>query len=60
MESIGTPMLWGLFTVFVAGLLALDLGIFHRHAHTIRPREALGWSTFWIALALGFNIAVWL
>ncbi len=59
MESVGSPALWVLFTVFVAGLLVLDLGVFHRHAHAIRPREALGWSLFWIALALGFNVLVW-
>ena len=60
MESVGTPVLWGLFTLFVAALLALDLGVFHRRAHVIQPREALGWSAFWIALALAFNAVVWL
>ena len=59
MESVGSPALWVLFTVFVAALLALDLGVFHRKAHAIRPREALGWSVFWIALAMGFNVLVW-
>jgi len=53
--SVGTPLLWGAFTLFVLGLLALDLGVFHRKAHTIGTREALGWSLFWIALALLFN-----
>jgi tellurite resistance protein TerC len=59
MESVGSPALWALFTAFVAALLALDLGVFHRRAHAIEPREALGWSLFWIALALGFNVLVW-
>jgi len=59
MESVGSPALWALFTLFVAGLLALDLGVFHRRAHAIQPREALGWSVFWITLALGFNVLVW-
>jgi len=53
--SVGTPLLWGAFTLFVLGLLALDLGVFHRKAHAIGTREALGWSLFWIALALLFN-----
>lgn len=59
METVGTPTLWGLFTLLIAALLALDLGVFHRRAHAIQPREALAWSAFWIALALGFNALVW-
>src|SRR3989304_4165569 len=53
--TVGTPLLWGAFTLFVLGLLALDLGVFHRKAHAVGPREALGWGLFWIALALLFN-----
>jgi tellurite resistance protein TerC len=59
METVGTPLLWAAFLAFVLGLLALDLGVFHRRAHAVHPREALGWSLFWIALALGFNALVW-
>ena len=36
-------------------MLALDLGVFNRKAHVIRFREALGWTIFWITLALCFN-----
>ncbi len=50
---------WAAFGVFVLGMLALDLGVFHRRDHVIRPREALGWSAFWVALALGFGGYVW-
>jgi len=60
MQSIGSPMLWGSFTLLVAALLVLDLGVFHRRAHVIRPGEALGWSAFWIVLALAFNAVVWI
>ena len=56
--SIGKPLLWAGFTVFVLAMLALDLGVFHRKAHAIGTREALGWSVFWIALALVFNLGV--
>src|SRR3970040_1546860 len=56
--TVGTPLWWGAFTLFVLGLLALDLGVFHRKAHIVGTREALGWSIFWIALALLFNLAV--
>ncbi len=36
-------------------MLALDLGVFHRKAHVVSLKEALGWSAFWISLALIFN-----
>ena len=59
MESVGTPVLWIGFTIFVLGMLALDLGVFHREAHELRVREALGWTTVWISLALLFNLGVY-
>jgi len=59
MESVGTPVLWIGFTVFVLGMLALDLGVFHRDAHQLRVREALGWTAVWISLALLFNLGVY-
>jgi tellurite resistance protein TerC len=43
------------FTLFVLGLLALDLGVFHRNAHVVGFKEALGWSVVWITLALAFG-----
>ena len=42
------------FVTLVLGLLTLDLGVFHRKAHVVSVKEALGWSTFWIALGLAF------
>jgi tellurite resistance protein TerC len=43
------------FVALVLALLALDLGVFHRKAHVISVKEALGWSAFWIALGLAFS-----
>lgn len=53
---------WVVFNIFVLGMLALDLGVFHRHAHEVHLREALAWSAVWITLALAFNagIYIWL
>jgi tellurite resistance protein TerC len=51
--------LWVLFAVVILGLLALDLGIFHRKSHTVKMREALTWSGVWIALALIFNCFIY-
>jgi len=45
---------YGGFTLFVLGMLALDLGVFHRQAHEVSTREALTWSVVWTSLALGF------
>ena len=39
-------------------MLALDLGVFHRPGHTIKFREAVGWSVMWIALAGVFAVIV--
>ncbi|MCS6816300.1 MAG: TerC family protein [Blastocatellia bacterium] len=51
--------LWIAFNLFVIAMLALDLGVFHRRAHVIELKEALGWSAFWIVLAVLFNIGVY-
>ncbi len=39
MESLGSPILWCGFTAFVLVMLALDLGVFHRHAHAVDSRS---------------------
>ena len=54
-ESIGSPLLWVGFTVFILAMLVLDLGVFHRKAHVVGFREAVSWSVVWILLALAFN-----
>jgi tellurite resistance protein TerC len=43
------------FTGFVLLLLALDLGVFHRSAHSVSFREAVTWSVIWVTLSLTFN-----
>jgi tellurite resistance protein TerC len=35
-------------------MLALDLGVFHRKPHEVRPKEAGIWVAVWVALALAF------
>jgi tellurite resistance protein TerC len=58
-DSIGSPLLWVGFTALVIFLLVLDLAVFHKQAHEVGAKEALGWSVFWISLALVFNLGVW-
>jgi TerC family integral membrane protein len=48
------------FTAFVLVLLALDLGVFHRHAHAVSFRESVTWSVVWVATALAFNYGFYL
>jgi len=58
-ELAGIPIwIWGAFLAFVLGMLALDLGVFHKEAHEVKIKEALTWSAVWIALALVFNVGI--
>jgi tellurite resistance protein TerC len=50
---------YGGFLVMVGILLALDLGVFHRHAHTVSVKEAALWSVVWVSLALAFNFGLY-
>ncbi|MDO8615961.1 MAG: TerC family protein [Dehalococcoidia bacterium] len=55
---LDTLLPWVLFNALILALLAVDLGVFHRKAHTVGLREAAAWSAVWIALALVFNAGV--
>ncbi|HEX2254133.1 MAG TPA: TerC family protein [Thermoanaerobaculia bacterium] len=58
-SAIGTPLLWSAFFVVILVMLALDLGVFHRHEHVVRTREAALWTAVWIGLSLLFNAWIW-
>jgi len=49
---------WIGFHVFIFIMLALDLGVFHKHTHKVPIKEAAIWSLVWISLALLFNLFV--
>ena len=51
--------MWVTFAVVVTAMMALDLGVFHRKAHSVRPREALLWSLVWVTLAAVFAGVLW-
>jgi tellurite resistance protein TerC len=51
--------IWAGFILLVLLMLALDLGVFHRKAHVVSVREALGWSAVWISLGLAFSVFVY-
>jgi tellurite resistance protein TerC len=50
---------WLGFIAFVLLMLALDLGVFHRKAHVVSVREAVGWSAVWLAMGLAFAAFVY-
>ena len=50
---------WIGFNAFVLAMLALDLGVFHRKAHVIKPKEAMAWVGVWVALAMLFAGGLW-
>lgn len=54
-----TIWLWVGFNLFVLAMLALDLGVFHRHAHRVSVKEATIWSVVWIALSMAFNVGLY-
>jgi tellurite resistance protein TerC len=61
LETVGSPLLWAGFIAFVIAMLAIDLGIFHKHSHEVSAREAGLWSAVWVALAaiFGTGVYVW-
>ena len=52
-------LFWILFNIFVAVMLALDLGVFHRSSQRPTLRQSLVWSGLWIALAGAFAIVIY-
>lgn len=59
MHTIATTIwFWIGFIAFVLAMLALDLGVFHREAHEVQPREAALWTALWVTLALLFAVVL--
>ncbi len=60
METIGSPMLWGVFALVVVVALLIDLVLMrHGGPHKVTFKEAVWWSLGWVALALAFNVWLW-
>ena len=54
-----TPLFLIIFLIFIAGMLALDLGVFHRTDTKISLRNAAGCTIIWILVALSFGALIW-
>ncbi len=52
--------IWLVLFALIGGMLALDLFVFHRHAHEVSIREAAVFSAVWITLGLSFGGVVFL
>jgi len=55
-----TDTAWIIFIISIASLLILDLGLFNRKAHVIKPKEALVQVAFFIGAAIVFNVGIYL
>jgi tellurite resistance protein TerC len=52
-------LLWVGFNLFVLVMMAIDLGLFHRKAHSVRIREAAIWCGICVATALIFAYGIY-
>lgn len=60
MNSIGSPLLWGSFTVIVVVMLFIDLfGQVKKNGGAMSFRQAAVWSILWVSLSLLFNFGLW-
>ena len=53
-----TPWHWIGFVACVLFFLALDLGVFHKSAHVVKFKEAIGWTALWVALSFAFGLFI--
>lgn len=48
-------VIWAIFIVLILGLLALDLGVFHKNPQKITYKDAFYWTLVWVGLAVLFG-----
>ena len=52
---------WIIFIACIIVFLALDLGVFNKHDHVIKSKEAGIWTAIWVTVALAFSgVVYWL
>lgn len=57
-ETIATPAMWAISIGVLLVLLIMDF-VVTRKPHEVSLREAIGWSTFYLALPLVFGLGLW-
>jgi tellurite resistance protein TerC len=50
---------WVSFIILILLLVALDLGVLHRKQKVPTSAQAIGWTLFWISLAMVFNVVLY-
>ncbi|WP_447884842.1 TerC family protein [Serratia fonticola] len=59
-HSVGTPLLWAIFSAIIIVMLAIDLLLQGRNGEkTMSMKQATCWSLVWISMALLFNFGFW-
>ena len=53
-----TPWHYAGFVACVLFFLALDLGVFHKSAHVVKFKEAIGWTALWVTLSFAFGLFI--
>jgi tellurite resistance protein TerC len=54
-----SPTIWLVTIGFVAALLVMDFVVAARRPHAVGFREAVGWSVFYIGVAVAFGVLLW-
>ncbi|HEX8378436.1 MAG TPA: hypothetical protein VF602_11520 [Pedobacter sp.] len=57
---INHPGLIAIFGVVVIIMLIIDLGVFNKKTHVISNKEAVIWSSVWIALSMLFSLVIYM
>ncbi len=57
-SSVGTPLLWGVTIGAVVVLFVVDF-LITRRPHEVSMKEAVGWSSFYVAIPLAFGVWIW-
>ena len=57
-ETIGSPVLWGVTLAVLFGLLAVDF-VITRRPHDVPMREAVRWTVFYLTLPVAFGLLLW-
>jgi tellurite resistance protein TerC len=52
------PWHWVIFITCVLFFLALDLGVFHKSAHVVKFKEAIGWTALWVTMSFLFGLVI--
>ncbi|MGP1956395.1 MAG: TerC family protein [Arsenophonus sp. NC-PE1-MAG3] len=60
MHSVGTPLLWAIFTVVIAVMLLIDISLQGNYrGREVTIRQSVIWTLIWISLALLFSLGLW-